>query len=292
MSSEINFERGKRLSKISTFGVGGKARFFTAITTVRDMQHLLAYLARHPMPYTVIGKGSNVLFDDRGFDGLVILNKIDSYEQRDRRIFVGAGYSFSRLGQQTARRGLQGLEFASGIPGSVGGAVYMNAGANGNETKDVLTAVSYVDAYGGLVVTSIDRSAFHYRSSPYQQLNVVIVSAMFELKKDPSAYASQRALIDYRLKTQPYGEKSAGCIFRNPKQRSAGALIEQAGLKGMRIGDAEVSQLHANFIVNKGNATSQDIVALAKQVQRKVEEKTGYRLELELQRVPHHDPSK
>ncbi|MEM7174624.1 MAG: UDP-N-acetylmuramate dehydrogenase [Chlamydiota bacterium] len=287
MSFEPHFERGRRLSELSTFGIGGKARFFIEVKTIEQVQELRLYLSHHPLPYWVLGRGSNVLFDDRGFDGLVILNKIDFIKNNDHCFEVGTGYNFSLLGNQTARQGFAGLEFASGIPGSVGGAIYMNAGANGTETCDFLTIISYVDREGNLVETAVDRQAFGYRSSPFQQMDVILVAATFALKKDQSAREKQLAIVRYRLKTQPYSEKSAGCIFRNPDTMSAGMLIDRAGLKGKRIGEAEISMQHANFIINRGKATAQDILALARYVQSEVEDKTGYKLELELQRVPY-----
>ncbi|MFS8563202.1 MAG: FAD-binding protein [Rhabdochlamydiaceae bacterium] len=125
------FEEGKKLSELTTFGLGGPARFFVTVTTVEHLQKVICYAQQNNLPFFPLGKGSNVLFDDRGFDGIVILNKISFCEEKRGEFYVGAGYSFSLLGTQTARKGWAGLEFASGIPGSVGGAIYMNAGANG-----------------------------------------------------------------------------------------------------------------------------------------------------------------
>jgi UDP-N-acetylmuramate dehydrogenase len=234
----------------------------------------------------VVGKGSNCLFDDRGFDGVVILNKIVFCQWEWPIVHVGAGYSFSLLGTQSARKGWAGLEFASGIPGSVGGAVYMNAGASGTETCEALIEVSFVNEQGDLEILKRDQIGFSYRFSIFQKRKGAIASAKFLLTASEEARKKQLGIIDYRTRTQPYSDKSAGCVFRNPESHSAGALIQQCGLKGKRIGGAEVSTMHANFIVNKDNATSQDVLALAEEVKKTVKEKTGVELEMEVRYIP------
>ncbi len=274
--------QGKFLSEVSTFGIGGPAKWFCEIKTIEDLQETLLTVQKENIPYLVVGKGSNVLFDDQGFDGLVILNKISFFEQNKHVFHVGAGYNFSLLGVQTARAGWSGLEFASGIPASVGGAVYMNAGANGKETSDHLLDVTYVTPEAKIILYPKEELVFSYRYSSFQAMKGVIVAARFALEKNEEARKDQLGIIDYRMRTQPYGEKSAGCVFRNPKGSSAGALIEQCGLKGMKCGGAEVSLLHANFIVNKGGATAKDVLDLAQSVKEKVRELAGIELEMEI----------
>jgi UDP-N-acetylmuramate dehydrogenase len=277
----------KLLKQLSTFGIGGPAKYFIEISTIEDMQGLIAFCAKERLDYLVIGKGSNCLFDDRGFDGVVILNKISFCKFQKEQVHVGAGYSFSLLGVQTARKGLSGLEFASGIPATVGGAVYMNAGANGQETKDHLLEVSFVNERGDLEILSKNELSFSYRSSSFQKRKGAIVAATFALEPSIEARKKQLTIIEYRTKTQPYGEKSAGCVFRNPLEGSAGALIEKSGLKGQSIGGAEVSSLHANFIINKEDAKANDILSLAKRVQEKVKERLGVDLEMEIRCIPY-----
>lgn len=276
------FEKDKSLKTLSTFGVGGPARFFIAVQKVDEMLSLLKYCHEQKLPFFLLGKGSNCLFDDRGFDGLVILNKIAFCQFEGAVVHVGAGYSFSLLGTQTARKGWSGLEFASGIPGSVGGAIFMNAGANGAETKDTLIEVLFVNEQGELEECKKEELSFSYRSSSFQKRKGAIVSAKFLLHPSEEARKKQLQIIDYRTRTQPYGDLSAGCVFRNPQTASAGALIQQSGLKGKRIGDAEVSLLHANFIINKGEATAKEILELAAYVKKTVHEKTGVELEMEI----------
>lgn len=288
MISWETFQQNRRLSEFTTFGIGGFARYFIEIRQVAEMQAVLAFCHQHQLPYFILGKGSNVLFDDRGFDGLVIANRIDKINTPAPGLFhVGAGYSFSLLGSQTARQGWSGLEFASGIPASVGGAVYMNAGANGRETCETLVSVDFIQSDGTFVCFSRTDLTFSYRFSPFQRQKGAIVGATFQLIPSPDAREKQLEIIQYRKKTQPYGDKSAGCFFRNPACGAAGALIDQLGLKGMRVGGAEVSNLHANFIINAGTATCQDILNLAEQIKKIAKEQCHIDLESEVRYVPY-----
>lgn len=284
----LSLQTNHPLSALCTLGIGGPARYFIEVTTIEAMQEALGWVQENALRYLVIGKGSNCLFDDRGFDGVVILNKIASFEDEGNGCFhVGAGYSFSLLGAQTARKGWSGLEFASGIPGSVGGAVFMNAGANGHETCETIQSVDFVESDASLRRYFRDELSFAYRTSPFQTLPGAIVGATFQLMPSDEARQTQIEIITYRKKTQPYGEKSAGCIFRNPECGHAGALIEQSGLKGTECGGAKVSELHANFIVNNAGASSADILGLITQVKKQVMQKTGQELESEVRYIPY-----
>jgi len=255
------------------------------VRTVEELAEAMTFCRARGLRFFPLGKGSNLLFDDRGFDGLVILNKIHFCLESQGLWNVGAGYSFSLLGVQTARQGWAGLEFASGIPGSVGGAIYMNAGANGGETFQTLVEVTFVKEDGAVEILPKEALSWSYRFSSFQNRKGVIASAKFQLAPNNEARKKQLEIIDYRKRTQPYGEMSAGCVFRNAPQASAGALIEQSGLKGFSIGGAQVSPLHANFIINSGNATAQDILALAAHVKKTVKEKAGVDLEMEVKVV-------
>ncbi len=282
------FEVDKPLSRLSTFGIGGAARFFVEAQKIEELQSLMSYCHAQKLPFFILGKGSNSLFDDRGFNGLVILNKIAFCKFDWPVVHVGAGYSFSLLGTQTARKGWAGLEFASGIPGSVGGAVYMNAGASGVETSETLIEATFINEKGEIEVLKRDQIEFSYRVSSFQKRKGAIASAKFLMMPSEEARKKQLGIIDYRTRTQPYGDKSAGCVFRNPESQSAGALIQQSGLKGKRIGGAEVSTMHANFLINKGGATSKDILELAAFVKKTVKEKTDVDLEMEIRCIPYH----
>ncbi len=276
-------EYSRSLSEFSTFGIGGKVRYFVEASTIVEMEDSFRFAREKEIPFLILGKGSNCLFSDRGFEGLAILNKIDFCEFKETRISVGSGYSFSLLGVQSARKGLSGLEFASGIPATVGGAVFMNAGANGKETFGCLESVLYLHEDGGKKEYKKEELSYSYRTSSFQTMKGAILSASFMLRPDPDARPSQLKIIDYRLKTQPYKDKSAGCVFRNPSSEvSAGALIDRCGLKGLSYGGAKVSEMHANFIVNANAASSNDVLSLIRIVQERVFEKTGIHLEPEI----------
>ena len=239
-------------------------------------------------PFFVLGRGSNTIFDDQGFDGLVILNKMSALKSDEAGLYeVEGGYSFSRLGALTAKAHFTGLEFASGIPGSVGGAIFMNAGANGLETANTLLSVNYLFESGELKTFSKSELSFSYRTSPFQKMKGAILSGTFQLQKNSEAREKQIALIDYRTATQPYNEKSAGCMFRNPEGHSAGRLIEESGLKKFSIGDAFVSEKHANFICNRGSATAKEVLELIQEIQVRVKQKTGLELETEVRFIPY-----
>lgn len=287
MSCET-WRSGKCLKEMGTFGIGGPALYHTEVYTIEEMRETIRTAKQKKIPYLVLGKGSNCLFNDKGFHGLVILNKIDYFENPSPGVFhVGAGYSFSLLGVQTARQKWSGLEFASGIPASVGGAIFMNAGANGKETSEFLTSVEFVNEDSELVIFERKDLNFKYRHSSFQTMKGAIVGATFTLTPSLEARQKQIEIIHYRTKTQPYGDRSAGCIFRNPEGHHAGALIDKAGLKGTSIGGAQVSQLHANFIVNVQEATSQDVLNLISLIQKRVKESTGIELESEIKIIPY-----
>lgn len=278
----------KLLSNYCTFGIGGLARYYTEAKDVQDLQSALHFCYEQKLPYFILGKGSNCLFDSKGFDGVVIHNKIDYFKQPMPGIFeVGAGYSFSLLGTQTARQGWTGLEFASGIPGSIGGAVFMNAGANGAETSDCLQSVDFLDFQGNHVRLSKEDLIFAYRTSSFQKMKGVITGATFKLQPSVTARQKQLEIISYRKKTQPYGDMSAGCVFRNPDCGHAGALIDQNGLKGLQVGDAAVSEVHANFIINLNKATSDEVLKLIEVIKTKIKETTGRELESEIRFISH-----
>jgi UDP-N-acetylmuramate dehydrogenase len=286
MRIEELLRAGHSLKEFSTFGIGGPIRFYLEATQIAQIEEAIEWASGQKIPYFILGKGSNCLFDDQGFAGLVIHNKIDFCDFDGCRVYVGAGYSFSLLGTQTAKRGLSGLEFASGIPGSVGGAVYMNAGANGQETCQALEEILYLDPSFGKKIIAREQLTFGHRTSSFQSMRGVILSARFILRQNPDARKIQLDYINRRLMSQPYSEKSAGCVFRNPSMGlSAGLLIDQCGLKGLRCGGAEVSKIHANFIVNVSQATSADVITLIDQVQRQVYEKTKVWLEPEVRLV-------
>lgn len=281
------FERRRELRSFCTLGIGGAADYFYEAKSLEGLTKALSKARAEKIPTLVIGKGSNTLFDSRGFAGLVIYNNVQAIEFAPGSVFVAGGYAFARLGLVTARRDLSGLEFAAGIPGSVGGAVFMNAGAMGCDVAGALAECLWIDGEGRMQRSKREDLAFDYRYSPFQDSGGVIVGAKFRLEEDPTAKKRCQEMLQRRLATQPYGEKTAGCFFRNPGEKCAGALIDAAGLKGRRIGGAMVSPLHANFIVNAGGATSGDVLELIALIQEAVIARFGCSLHLEVSLIPY-----
>lgn len=286
MSLPFPHVKGKILADVTSFAIGGPASFYAEAKTAEHLQQMLRYCHEKQLAFFILGKGSNTLFSDKGFNGLVIANKIDTLTQEGSLFTAGAGYSFARLGSQTARLGFSGLEFAAGIPATVGGAVFMNAGANGKETESALVSVTFIEENGESVTLKKEELTFGYRTSCFQQKKGAITSAVFALTPSKEAKDVQRKIVDYRLKTQPYKDKSAGCAFRNPPGLVAGRLIEELGWKGKKVGGAQVSTLHANFIINDGGASAQDIKELVAQIKEAVYLEKGVVLEEEIRYVP------
>ena len=275
-------EAGVCLSSLSTFGIGGPVALLFRAQSVEDLQEAMHFASTTQTPYLVVGRGSNCLFPDDGFPGLVIQNRLETVtDEGGGRFVAGGGARFPALGAQTARDGWGGLEFAAGIPGSVGGAVCMNAGAQGQQAGSVVVSVDYIDKQGSLIRLDCRDLSFGYRSSSFRGKGGIIASVTFQLSPDEGAFERQKQMIEYRKRTQP-SDRSAGCVFRNPPGLSAGRLIDEAGLKGRRIGGAEVSSLHANFIVNRGEATAADVRSLIEVVRSEVFERSGVRLECEV----------
>ncbi|NGX31548.1 MAG: UDP-N-acetylenolpyruvoylglucosamine reductase [Chlamydiae bacterium] len=282
------FEENVEIKSVVHFNIGGLARYFCVVKTIEEMKKAVQFAKDKKVKYFILGKGSNLLFDDLGFCGLVIQNKIKHLHIDKTTVRVGSGYSFAYLGKKLSQMGLSGLEFASGIPGTVGGAVYMNASANVQAVEDVLSACTVLMPDGSIVQKTNQDLSFGYRTSIFQKNEWVILEVTFKLCKMQNAANMQKQLLDKRLSTQPYRAKSAGCCFKNPSQKlSAGQLIEECGLKGFSIGDAIISKKHANFILNKNNASSKDVKKLIETVQKKVKAKKGVDLELEIEVIDH-----
>ncbi|KAM1264992.1 hypothetical protein EV1_034571 [Malus domestica] len=284
----LKFIRGKKqLKDLSTWGIGGPCNYFIQVFDQTQLVSAIRFCREHSIRFIVIGKGSNCLFDDVGFDGCVILNRIEFLEKKEPGIYrVGSGFRFNRLGVQCSNEGFTGLEFAGGIPGTVGGATYMNAGANGQETANAIRSVEFVTMTGKFLRFSRTDLVFGYRSSPFQVMEelAAIIAVTFELQHSGSAKRRQHEYMERRRMSQPVGEQTAGSVFRNPLDMGVAAaeLIEKAGLKGFRVGGAMVSKMHANFFINCGGSTSQDMLHLLAVVKEKVDQKFGVQLKKEI----------
>ncbi|WP_423801638.1 UDP-N-acetylmuramate dehydrogenase [Neobacillus sp. SAB-20_R2A] len=259
------------LAHHTTIKIGGPADIFIEPSSVENLQKVMEVIRNHHLNWRAIGRGSNLLVSDKGIEGVVLKlgNGIDSLEINGTEITVGGGHSLVSLSTLISKKGLSGLEFASGIPGSVGGAVYMNAGAHGSDISKVLTKAHILFLDGSMEWLSNEELEFSYRTSILQNKRPgIVVEAVFQLEagEKNSIVAQMQKNKDYRKETQPWNFPCAGSIFRNPLPNYAGKLIEVAGLKGFSIGGAKISEMHGNFIVNAGNATAGDVLALIQHV--------------------------
>ena len=285
----IPFRENEPLAAHCTFKIGGPAQLFVQPQTEQQLCSVAALCKEQAVRYYLLGNGSNILFAAEGFAGVVIdISALGSdIAVEGNMLTAGAGVRLTALCRAALEHGLSGLEFAYGIPGTVGGAVYMNAGAYGGEMKDVLTVVRYLTAEGEVVQASAAELDLSYRHSIFEENGGCILSAQFALQ--PGNAADIRAKMDElmakRVDKQPLDKPSAGSTFKRPAGAFAAALIDQCGLRGFRHGGAAVSDKHCGFVVNLGGATCADVLALCDEVRAIVKEKTGYELEKEIRVV-------
>ena len=275
------------MSKHTSFKIGGNADVYIKVNNLSKLSTILKECQASDVDYMILGNGSNLLVSDDGIRGVVIrldgdFRKITLLD--DTTIFCGAGATLAYLCKFALNCGLSGLEFAWGIPGTVGGAVFMNAGAYDGEMKDVVHSVSHISPSGEIGRTEKENINFGYRTSVYRSNNMIITGVTLKLKKgNPDEIRAK--MDDYmsrRSTKQPLEYPSAGSVFKRPEGNFAGALIEQCGLKGKTCGGAQVSEKLAGFIINKSNATAKDVRDLIGEIQKTVSDKTGYSLECEL----------
>ena len=285
----ISYREQEPLSAHTTFKIGGPAAVFAQPVQEDQLCGAIALCKELSVPYYVLGNGSNILFGDKGWSGAVIcLAKLrGEVHQEGNTLWAPAGMPLNMLCMAALRAGLAGLEFAYGIPGTVGGAVYMNAGAYGGEMKDVLVSVRHLNAQGEIVETPASALDLSYRNSIFEESGDCILSAKVSLTPgDPEKISEQmNELMGRRRDKQPLDKPSAGSAFKRPAGAFAGALIDQCGLRGYRHGGAAISEKHCGFVVNLGGATCEDVLALCQEVQNIVKEKTGYTLEKEIRVV-------
>ena len=278
------------LSKHTGFRTGGAADYFVTVEDIDSIKKIITLAISEKITYYIIGNGSNLLVSDNGFRGIMIRLKtepeleFEDFGDDHVQVRAGAGCSLAKLANECAARGLKGLEFAAGIPGTVGGAVVMNAGAYGGEIKDFLVSADIMDRLGNLNVLYKDQLRMGYRTSILQEINNIVLDAVFVLPRGNADESRQliSELAAKRREKQPLEYPSVGSTFKRPQGNFAGKLIEDAGLKGYSIGDAQVSEKHAGFIINKGEASSADIYSLILEVQRRVYDKSGIVLEPEV----------
>ena len=286
--SEDEILKDEPMKHHTTFRVGGPAEYYLR-PKKEQVAEVLRLCLTYQKEYLIIGNGSNLLVSDKGISGVVIEigKQMDEITVDGTTIYAQAGAMLSKTAHAALEAGLTGMEFAAGIPGCVGGAVVMNAGAYGGEMKDVLTSVEYLAADGNIVEVPAAELDLSYRHSIFEENGGCILSATFRLKKGDAASIKARMdeLMQKRIDKQPLDKPSAGSTFKRPAGAFAAALIDQCGLRGYRHGGAAVSEKHCGFVVNLGGATCADVLALCDEVRSIVKEKTGYDLEKEIRVV-------
>lgn len=288
VTAENRIFTDESMKKHTTFRVGGPADILVQPKGT-ELAAVIRLCRKYDVPYQVIGNGSNLLVGDRGIRGLVIemLSKEDEICVEDDCITVGAGMLLSKTANRAADHGLTGMEFAAGIPGSIGGAVVMNAGAYGGEMKDILTAVTVLDQEGNEKILSAEELELGYRTSCILKKGYIVTGAKIKLKhgEETAIRARMEELKKQRVEKQPLEYPSAGSTFKRPEGYFAGKLIEDAGLKGYRVGDVMVSDKHCGFVVNVGEGTYDEARQVIEHVQKTVEEKFHVSLELEVKMI-------
>ncbi|HLD22115.1 MAG TPA: UDP-N-acetylmuramate dehydrogenase [Patescibacteria group bacterium] len=280
------------LAPYTTFNIGGRARFFVEVTSVKELCSAIEEAKRLQIKWFVLGGGSNILVADQGFDGLVIKNAIRTMEFDDQqtRVRVGAGVLMTALIQKCIQQGFAGLEYAIGVPATVGGAIWANLGAHGSEISDFFIEATVLNEEGVVQTFSKVDCQFSYRESVFKHTKSIILDGLFQLQKKEKATIQKQMmeLLTKRNASQDITASCAGCTFRNPKNQtdiSAAQLIDELGLKGFQIGGAKVSEKHANFIVNTGTATAEDVIMLISYIKQQVRDKKGIQLMEEVEYI-------
>lgn len=289
IAGEGNVLKDEPMAIHTTFRIGGPADYFVMPREVDAVRKIVHLCREEQIPYYVVGNGSNLLVGDRGFRGVIIqiYKNMDRISVEGQEIRVQAGALLSKTAAAALEAGLAGLEFASGIPGTVGGAVRMNAGAYGGEMKEVLKSASVLTPEGEVRTLPADEMKLGYRTSIVSKMDYIVLEAVLELtagSKDEIRFRMDE-LKEKRVSKQPLEYGSAGSTFKRPEGYFAGKLIQDAGLRGFRVGNAQVSEKHCGFVINRGGATANEVAELMDEVVRRVEENSGVRLEPEVKRI-------
>lgn len=282
----LTVEKDKSLAEFASFKVGGPADLFLVPEKIEALQEVMPLIIESEIPYFILGRGSNLIISDKGYRGIIIYTAaLNNYQIDNNIITAQSGLELKEIADLAYENSLSGFEFAAGIPGSLGGALYMNAGAYGGEMKDVIVKAQFVDQNGKLINLTKSELNLDYRTSILQKENPdwAAVSVTIKLQKAEQKIikAKMDELHQKRWSKQPMDLPSAGSIFKRPPGHYTGPLIEEAGLKGYQIGGAQVSNKHAGFIVNKGSATAEDIINLINKIKTEVYKISGVQLEVE-----------
>ena len=279
------------MKKHTSFKIGGNADFFVSVKTIEELKQALFYAKQKHIPTTIIGNGTNILVSDSGIRGIVIkidIQKFDLKEENDYiEISVGSGNKMMALATQLKKQEISGFEQLSGIPGTIGGAIYMNAGAYGKEMKDIVVSTRCMNMKGEIIELSNEEQKFKYRSSVFNTKEYIILDAKLNLKKGKKEdiELQMNEYLNQRKEKQPLEYPSAGSTFKRQEGIITAKLIDECGLKGYKIGGAMVSEKHAGFIVNTGDATAKDVLELIKYVKDEVYKKYGVKIEEEVKIV-------
>lgn len=281
-----NLEKDYSLIKLNTWRVGGRAEFVFWPEDTKELVQMVQWCKEKGKPVHILGRGSNVLLPDQGIKGMVIVTtKLNKIDWQKEIVTMEAGYSLMLLAREAVVRGLNGLEFACGIPGTVGAAIAINAGAYGKEIGALVEKVQVLSPEGEVVILHKEDIHFAYRKSSLLEKDLYVLNSSIRLTTGGDRDATTELMNGYMAKrrnTQPLEYPNAGSVFRNPPGESAGRLIELAGWKGRKVGGAQVSDKHANFIINLGNAKSKEILTLISEIQVDIKEKFGIELEPEI----------
>lgn len=289
ITGEENVFTDEPMSRHTTFRIGGPADFFITPERKEQISQIIELCRSRNTPYYIVGNGSNLLVGDRGFRGVIIqvFRKMNQIHADGEKIYAQAGALLSKVAAAALEASLTGLEFASGIPGTLGGALRMNAGAYGGEMKQVTESAQVLTPEGEILEIPVDELGMSYRTSVISRNDYVVLEAVLKLNRGSreEIRARMEDLKEKRVSKQPLEYGSAGSTFKRPEGYFAGKLIEDAGLRGFRVGDAQVSEKHCGFVINRGAATAAEVVQLMDQVRMRVKEKFGVDLEPEVKRI-------
>ena len=281
-----NVYRNEPMRKHTTFRIGGPADFYLCPHSAKEIQKTVAICREEELPYFILGNGSNLLVSDQGYRGVVIQlwKNVSDILVEGCRIRAKAGASLAKIAGEALEEGLTGMEFAAGIPGTLGGAVVMNAGAYGGEMKDILQEALVMDEQGEIFTLKKEELHLGYRSSIIKEKGYIVLAAALELKPGDRKEIKEKMdeLKQRRVEKQPLDMPSAGSTFKRPEGYFAGKLIMDAGLRGFSVGGAQISEKHCGFVVNTGKATANDVLTLIREVQKRVRDKFGVELETEV----------
>ncbi|MBU3942666.1 UDP-N-acetylmuramate dehydrogenase [Patescibacteria group bacterium] len=283
----LKFKKNILLKNYTTFRIGGPAKYFFEAKTKEDLVKAIEMAKKINLPFFILGGGSNLLIFDEGYDGLVVKVKSQKSKVKSNKIFCEAGVKLSDLVELSLKNSLTGLEWAAGIPkATLGGTIHNNAGAFKVSIADIVKTVEVFDTADSKIKNlDAEQCNFNYKQTIFkQQKNLIILSCILQLKKSTKKAVEEQInyVLNYREKNHPMKFSSAGCIFKNPSEVRAAELVEKCGLKGKKIGDAQISEKHANFIVNLGKASSRDVLKLINLAKKQVKKKFGIKLEEEI----------